>query len=296
MNVAIVARSGCPGPYYRVARLCSRTNSMYNTPQLIARVCWFSTSTEQVPFYGAPRPVAADTTSFPPNGSISTCWQRLFLAIDAASTALADPTRADAVAVLGEVTGHMALQAMHERMKNDATGQRILNEKPIVSKQTLPIEQILKSTPDPQNITFGQAYGQFLRSHGFDPDERSEVKHVNDPDLAYIMLRYRQCHDYWHVLTGLPPTVLGELGLKWLELLQTGLPVAALSATVGSLRLDNHDRTILNSQYLPWAIRMSKQSAYLLNVYYEMEFETPLTELRERLCIEPAPTLETESK
>ena len=290
MNVVVVARSGCS---YRASRLWSRTTSIYNAPQLIARVCWLSTSTEKVPFYGAPRPVAAAADA---DGSISTCWQRLFLAIDAASTALADPTRADAVAVLGEVTGHMALQAMHEHMKNDATGQRILNEKPIVSKQTLPIEQLLISTPDPQNITFGQAYGQFLRSHGFDPDDRSEVKHVHDPDLAYIMLRYRQCHDYWHVLTGLPPTVLGELGLKWLELLQTGLPVAALSATVGSLRLDRHDREILNSQYLPWAVRMSKQSAYLLNVYYEMEFETPLTELRERLCIEPAPNFVTETK
>ena len=193
--------------------------------------------------------------------------------------------------MLGEITGHTALHAMHERMKNDATGQRILNEKPIVSKQTLPIEEIGKSTRDPQNITFGQAYGEFLRSHGFDPDDRSEVKYVNDPDLAYIMLRYRQCHDYWHVLTGLPPTVLGELGLKWLELLQTGLPVAALSATVGSLQLDNDERKILNKLYLPWAVRMSKQSTYLLNVYYEMEFETPLKELRDRLCIEPAPNL-----
>jgi ubiquinone biosynthesis protein COQ4 len=282
MNAAIM--SGSP---YRTVRLLSRTRIMYDMPGFTARLCRLSTSTEQIPFYGAPRP--NHETSFPPGGSISSCCQRLFLAIDAASTALADPTRADAVAVLGEITGYMALQAMHQRMKNDAIGQRILNEKPIVSTQTLPIEEILKSTPDPRNITFGQAYGEFLRSHGFDPDDRSEVKHVHDVELAYIMLRYRQCHDYWHVLTGLPPTVLGELGLKWLELLQTGLPVAALSATVGSLRLDNHERKILNSQYLPWAVRMSKQSAYLLNVYYEMEFETPLTELRERLCIEPAP-------
>jgi ubiquinone biosynthesis protein COQ4 len=89
-------------------------------------------------------------------------------------------------------------------------------------------------------------------------------------------------------LTGLPPTVLGELGLKWLELLQTGLPVAALSATVGSLKLSSDERNVLTNQYLPWAVQMSQQSAYLMNVYYEEEFDTNLDELRERLRIEPA--------
>jgi ubiquinone biosynthesis protein COQ4 len=93
------------------------------------------------------------------------------------------------------------------------------------------------------------------------------------------------------VLTGLPPTVLGELGLKWLELLQTGLPVAALSATVGSLRLTPEERNVLTNHYLPWAVQMSQQSAYLMNVYYEKEFDTDLEELRNKLRIEPAPVV-----
>ena len=102
-----------------------------------------------------------------------------------------------------------------------------------------------------------------------------------------------KCHDFWHTLTGLPPTVLGELGIKWLELFQTGLPIAALSSTVGSLRLDPHEREILLEQYLPWAMEISqKQKAAncsLMNVYYEKEFDTPLQELRDRLHIQPAP-------
>lgn len=46
-----------------------------------------------------------------------------------------------------------------------------------------------------------------------------------------------QVHDFWHVLSGLPPTVVGEIALKWFEMMQTGLPVTALSAFVGPLRL-----------------------------------------------------------
>lgn len=213
------------------------------------------------------------------------------MAVHSAITAFADPTRADAVAALGEVTGHVALTQMYDIMMSDATGQRILNDKPIVGTSTLPIGDFIEKAKDKDNspMTFGKAYGIFLLEHGFDPDERHQVKYIADPELMYVMTRYRQCHDFWHVLTGLPPTVLGELGLKWLELLQTGLPVAALSATVGSLRLSTSDRQVLTHHYLPWAIRVSQQSVFLLNVYYEKEFDTDLVQLRERLGVEPAP-------
>ena len=107
------------------------------------------------------------------------------------------------------------------------------------------------------------------------------------------MVQYTQCHDFWHALTGLPPTVLGELGIKWLELFQTGLPVAALASTVGSLRLDPTEREILLEVYLPWAIEASRDSknGFLMNVYYEKEFGTPVEELRRRLNLPAAPRL-----
>lgn len=248
-----------------------------------------SKSSKSTPFYGPPRPSSA--TSGP------SLMKRLVVAAHSATTAFADPTRADAVAALGEVTGRVALTGMYDRMMSDPTGQRILRDQPIVNTSSQAIHKLLlreqkrtnAKNENSDNVPFGRAYASFMKGHGFDPDDRDQVKHIADPELAYIMLRYRQCHDYWHTLTGLPPTVLGELGLKWLELLQTGLPVAALSATVGSLRLDDQERDILYNQYLPWAIRMSKQSDYLLNVYYEEEFDTPLNKLRERIGMEPAP-------
>ncbi|GKY91103.1 hypothetical protein MPSEU_000083100 [Mayamaea pseudoterrestris] len=215
-----------------------------------------------------------------------------------AMAAVLDPTRADAVAVVGELTGHLALQKLHDVMLNDKQGRLIMLERPIVSKENIPYERLLQSsesihaTPS-DRITFGQAYGAFLHKHGFDPDDRDEIKHICDPDLAYVMLRYRQSHDFFHTLTNLPPTVLGELGLKWLELFQTGLPLAALSGTVGSLRLDAQQHSILWKVYLPWAKRVSQQMEFgaLMTVYYEREWETPLVDLRKRLGIEPAPKI-----
>lgn len=237
------------------------------------------------PFYGLPRPDDSDEPM--------SIQSRLMKAVHYAGAAFADPTRADAVAALAEITGPVTLQKMAASMREDPVGQRILADRPVVSKATIPFEKLIAEAPDRSDIpciTFGQAYGCFLKSHDFDPDARDQVRFIEDEELAYIMLRYRQCHDFWHALTDLPPTVLGELGLKWLELFQTGLPIAALSSTVGSLRLEPHEREILMDQYLPWAIEQSKNMKLsLLNVYYEEEFETPLDELRERINLQPAP-------
>jgi ubiquinone biosynthesis protein COQ4 len=267
---------------------------------------------EKEPFYGKPREATSGTSTS------TTIGNRIAIAIHNATTAYSDPTRADAVAVLGEITGPITLQRMHKTMINDPIGYQILKDRPIVSKSTIPeYEQLILNAPnyndindDDDNLTFGQAYGSFLKIHGFDPDERDEVNYVEDDTLAYIMLRYRQCHDYFHTITGLPPTVLGELGLKWFELFQTGLPVAALSCTVGSLRLSKEEQQILKNIYLPWAMKMNNQqqqqdptssssssssslssSPFLMNVYYEKEFDTPIKELRNRLNLVPAPSI-----
>jgi ubiquinone biosynthesis protein Coq4 len=296
---------------------------------------------------------------------------RIAIAIHNATTAFTDPTRADAVAALGEVTGLVTLRKIHNRMMQDPTGRRILQERPVVTKANIPYDKLIAEAPDNidsagDDLTFGQAYGAFLKVHGFDPDERDEVNFIEDETLAYIMLRYRQVcgglfnaskrkvykteidsfdysllcrslhpyltsfdwffllnidalnrfpcrrlsdalhsgwqnHDFFHALTGLPPTVLGELGLKWLELFQTGLPIAALSCTVGSLRLDDEERRILQDYYLPWAIEHTKATAdgnpnassspFLMNVYYEKEFDTPIRELRKRLNLVAAPSV-----
>jgi len=276
----------------------------------------FATHTDDEPFYGTPLETGPQHGHAHGHAQGTTIVDRIAVAVYNATTAFADPTRADAVAALGEITGPLTLRRIHDRMVADPTGRRILLERPVVTKATIPYERLVAEAPDgyndnenyndddDDNLTFGQVYGSFLKGHGFDPDERDDVKFVEDETLAYIMLRYRQNHDFFHAITGLPPTVLGELGLKWLELFQTGLPVAALSCTVGSLRLDRAERDILQSSYLPWAVQMQQQQQqqqhgnadaspppFLMNVYYEKEFDTPIKELRRRLNLTPAPRI-----
>jgi len=216
------------------------------------------------------------------------------LAIQSAGTALLDPTRADAVAALGEVTGHVALREMYDTMMKDETGQRILRDRPVVdSKGLIMVQKTSVGRGEGGGITFGQAYAKFMEKHGFDPDERDDVKFIEDPELAYVMLRYRQTHDFSHTLFELPPTVLGELALKWVELIQTNLPLTALSVTFGPLQLTSKERHVLRTIYMPWAIRVGKHcKRSLMNVYYEEEFDKDLHLLREELGVEVAPSVD----
>lgn len=43
---------------------------------------------------------------------------------------------------------------------------------------------------------------------------------VDDPELAYVITRMREVHDFWHVLFDCHTNVFGELALKALEFVQ----------------------------------------------------------------------------
>mmetsp|Transcript_24491 Transcript_24491/g.38529 ORF Transcript_24491/g.38529 Transcript_24491/m.38529 type:complete len:138 (-) Transcript_24491:364-777(-) len=128
-----------------------------------------------------------------------------------------------------------------------------------------------------------------MNGRGFDPGERPSVRYVDDPELAYVMLRYREVHDFVHVLSGLGTSVEGEIVQKWFELLQTGLPVAMLSATVGPLKLNTEEKRRLITEWIPWAVHASVSVPFFLNIYYERLYNSDLNELRRELAFPPLP-------
>ena len=50
------------------------------------------------------------------------------------------------------------------------------------------------------------------------------------------MQRYREVHDMFHTVLGMPTNLLGEIVVKWIEAIQLGLPMAILGALFGPLR------------------------------------------------------------
>lgn len=117
------------------------------------------------------------------------------------------------------------------------------------------------------------------------PDSRMKVMFMDDPELAYIMTRYRECHDLIHTILGMPTNMLGEVTVKWVEALNIGLPMCYGGAVFGAVRLRPKQREQYRTRYLPWAIEVGKSSKPLLNVYWEKRWEQDINDLRKELDI-----------
>ena len=241
---------------------------------------------------------SSSTPSSPPSSTLSSLSRpptlpnsfsplgRAVLASAASLGALINPRRADLVAVVGETTGTSALMAMRDAMRRHPEGLAVLAERPrITDASTLPLRDLSPGT-------FGHAYAQFMDQRHFHADDRPAVRLElveHDEELAYVATRAREVHDLWHTLTGCPTTVLGELTLKALEFVQTGMPVAALSVLGAQMRLSTEERGHLWSGSVPWAVRTGLRCEHLMSVYYERYWEMGLEEIRGKLRLTRAP-------
>lgn len=123
------------------------------------------------------------------------------------------------------------------------------------------------------------------------PDTRQPVKFVDDPELAFVMQRYRENHDLVHALLGMPTNMLGEVVVKWVEAIQTDLPMCWTGGLFGAIRLAPKQRQKYVNHYLPWALKCGHQCKQLMNVYYEKRFEQNLNELKNELNIPHLPKI-----
>ena len=99
------------------------------------------------------------------------------------------------------------------------------------------------------------------------------------------MQRYRECHDFYHALVGLPVSVLPELALKYFEFANLRLPMAAISAIGGPLRLTDAQRTRLWDEFVPWALRCGGSARCLISVYWEERWTQDVEEMKREFGI-----------
>ncbi|GBF95722.1 hypothetical protein Rsub_08704 [Raphidocelis subcapitata] len=205
------------------------------------------------------------------------------VALLSAAGALLRPARGDLVAAVGETWGLGAARLMRDRMRADPKGREILAERPRIT------DAAVARCWDLPPGTFGAAYAGFMGARGFAADDRPPVRFVDDEEVAYVIARAREVHDFWHVLTGCHTNVFGELALKAFEFVHTGLPMAGLAVAGAQFRLSPEDRRLLWQVYIPWAARTGLRCADLMCIKYESHFEEPLAELRARWRVVPAP-------
>ncbi|RHZ47287.1 ubiquinone biosynthesis protein COQ4 [Aspergillus thermomutatus] len=216
-----------------------------------------------------------------------TFLERGALAVGSAVGSLMNPRRADLIAALGEATATpYFIYRLRDAMLSDPTGRRILRDRPRITSETLNLPY-LRGLPE---NSVGRTYATWLDREGVSPDTRNSVKYIDDEECAYVMQRYRECHDFYHAVTGLPIFVEGELALKAFEFLNTLIPMTGLSI-FAFVRLKPAERERFFSLHLPWAVRSGLASKELINVYWEEILEKDVDELRQELGIERPPDL-----
>ncbi|KAI9819400.1 MAG: Ubiquinone biosynthesis protein [Phylliscum demangeonii] len=219
--------------------------------------------------------------------------ERVALAVGSAIGSMANPRRGDLIAALGEATATpYFIYRLRDAMLSDATGRRILRDRPRISSQTMSLPA-LRQLPA---TSVGGRYAAWLDREGVSPDTREQVRYIDDEECAYVMQRYRECHDFYHAITGLPVFVEGEIALKAFEFANTLLPMTGLSL-FAVLRLKREERSRFFRVYLPWALANGLRAKEIVNVYWEEQLETPVEVLRAQLGIEmPVDLRETRRK
>ena len=173
---------------------------------------------------------------------------------------------------------------------NDATREllRFTIKSPAV--QSIVDERYLQpGVPDTQRLrqmpegSLGERYTTHLDSMGFDPDYYRKID-VKD-DIDYIMMRIRQTHDIWHVVTGFDTHPLGEICIKAVELAQTHRPMAAAICAGSVFRYIMHEPEHFGYciESIAAGYHLGLRSGPLLAMKWEEMCDRPVTDIRKDL-------------
>jgi ubiquinone biosynthesis protein COQ4 len=213
--------------------------------------------------------------------------ERTALAIGSGLISFFNPRRADTIATFAEVTATpYFIYRLRDAMLASPSGRQILRDRPRMTSTSLNLSYLRSLPPN----TVGRTYVDWLDRERVTPDTRAAVRYVWDPECAYVLQRYRESHDFYHALTGLPTVREGEVALKAFEFANTLLPMTGLSV-LAAATLKPAERRRFWSTYLPWAVRNGLRADEVINVYWEKEMESDVGELRARLGVEPPPDL-----
>ncbi|TBU41926.1 ubiquinone biosynthesis protein COQ4 mitochondrial [Dichomitus squalens] len=208
-----------------------------------------------------------------------------FLTLGSAFMSLANPRRGDMVAALGDLTSGPVLPRLRDSMLESAEGRQILKDRPRINSDTVDMNK-LALLPEG---TFGNAYVTWLERCGVTPDTREPVHYVDDPELAYVMQRYRECHDFYHCILNMPVNVEAELAVKFFEFANLGIPMTGLAAAFGHLRLTHAKRQRLFRDFVPWAVKCGSSAQSLITVYWEKRWEQNVEEMKQELGVWDSP-------
>jgi ubiquinone biosynthesis protein COQ4 len=198
---------------------------------------------------------------------------------------LGDSTKTHEIHRVEEITGRPRFRQLIARMQETPEGRRLMDERPELSSEHVDYGH-LRALPA---TTLGGAYARHLDSNGITADyQAAATRHVDDPDMAYLMRRFRQTHDVWHTLLGLGIAGHEEVVIHSFSFGQLRLPVSALIMFFGTMKHIVLERRwgALRHSMLD-AYRAGRSAAPLMPVYWEDLWDQPLPTVRAMYNVQP---------
>ena len=198
---------------------------------------------------------------------------------------LGDSTKTHEIHRVEEITGRGRFTQLLHEMEQTPEGRRLMDERPELSSDQVDYDALRALPP----TSFGGAYVRHLDTNGITADyQAAATRHVDDPDVAYLVRRYRQTHDIWHTLLGLTIAGHEEVVIHSFAYGQLRLPVSMLIMLFGTMKhivLERRWGALRHSMFD--AYRAGRDAAPLMPVYWEDLWEQPLETVRARYNVRP---------
>jgi len=214
-------------------------------------------------------------------------FRDLWLTLNATQIVLRDSNRTEQIHVVEETTGRRAFRRVLERLRATDEGSELLRLRPELSSTQVDYDELRKLPPH----TLGGAYVRHLDENGLSAElQASLTKYVDDPDIAYLMRRFRQTHDVWHPLTTLGVQAYQEVIIHAFSYGQLRLPVSAMIVSLGGIKHGVLERRwSMLTHAMPAAYRSGARAADLIGVHWEAMWDRPIDQVRARYRITPIP-------
>lgn len=208
-----------------------------------------------------------------------------FLIARAIARTLRDSNQTQEIHRVEEISGRRRYRQFLRRTAGREDIAALLRDQPELSEKTVDYAALRAL---PQN-TLGYLYARHLNVHGLSADSQAtRTRYIDEPDIAYLMKRFRQTHDVWHALLDLGVQGHEEVIIHAFSWGQLRLPVSALVVLFGSLKHIVIERRWRALRRGLWeAYESGRDADLLLPVHWEQMWEHPIADVRSRYNVRP---------